>query len=239
MAYKKDNELTWEEIKNFPEEWFTNHMVQATKKAIARYGLEVDENGNAIDNQADAFRHTYMQCWLAYRFGDTAAKYLGNKHEHGRNPDINPSTNMDLWNNQIGRELAQEIKREYGSGIHLADPDFLECVTMTKVRDKIINGEVITDPKNDKRKYSDMEKERLRDEDRVFYEDEYWDDMDADERLRFKEHYAKYKTRIQGKFPSKSDLQTGSLRGDYIYVNNYTRSDGTKINGYYRRRAKY
>ena len=60
MAYKKDNELTWEEIKNFPEEWFTNHMVQATKKAIARYGLEVDENGNAIDNQAGTLRGDYI-----------------------------------------------------------------------------------------------------------------------------------------------------------------------------------
>ena len=210
-------------------------MVKATNKAIARYGLEVDENGNAIDNQADAFRHTYMQCWLAYRFGDNAAKYLGNKHEHGRNPDTNPSTNMDLWNNQIGRELAHEIKREYGGGIHLADPEFLECVTMEKVKDKIIRGEVITDPKKDKRKYSNMEKERLKDEYRVFYEDEYWKDMDADERLRFKEHYANYKTRIQGKFPSKAELQAKTLIGDLIYVNNYTRSDGTKVNGYYRR----
>ena len=80
-----------------------------------------------------------------------------------------------------------------------------------------------------------MEKERLRDEDRVFYEDEYWDDMDADERLRFKEHYAKYKTRIQGKFPSKSELNMKTFLGELIYVNNYVRSDGTKVSGYYRR----
>ena len=108
-----------------------------------------------------------------------------------------------------------------------------------QAEEKMENGELITNPYKDKRQYKNMEKERLKDEDRVFYEDEYWDDMDDDERLRFKGHYANYKTKIKGKFPSKAELQAKTLKGDYIYVNNYTRSDGTKVNGYYRRRIKY
>ena len=35
------------------------------------------------------------------------------------------------------------------------------------------NGELITEPFKDKRKYTNMEKERLQDKDRVFYEDEF------------------------------------------------------------------
>ena len=239
MTNTKDNSLTWEDVKSLPETWFTNHMVEVTNKAIARYGLEVDENGHAIDNQADAFRHTYMQCWLAYRFGDKAAKYLGDKHEHGVNPDTNPSANMDLWNNQIGRELAKEIKEEYGDELRKVDFKFLENFTMQKVMEKIRKGEVITDPKNDKRKYSNMEKERIQDKDRVFYEGEYWDDMDEDERKRFSKHYTNYKNQHQKGMPSKAELEVKKLSGDLIYVNNYTRADGVKVRGYYRRRVTY
>ena len=239
MTYTKDNKLTWKEIKDLPEEWFKNHMVDVTNKAIKKYSLEVDKNGNAIDNESDAFRHVYMSCWLTYRLGPKRAKKLCDDHEHGKNPDTDSSTNMDLWNNQIGRELAQEIKKEYGNDIYLAEPDFLECITMDKVVEKIRKGEVITNPKEDKRKYSNMEKERLKDEDRVFYEDEYWDSMDEDERKRFSTHYVNYKNATQNKFPSKADLDAKVRKGDLIYVNNYTRSDGTKVSGYYRRRVKY
>ena len=228
-----NNYNTFERMFGLPKEWFTNHMVKATNKAVAKYGLEINENGKAVDNEADAFRH--VSCWLTYRFGENIAKLICDNHEHGVDPDRDSSANMDLWNNQIGRELAREIKKEYGSGIHLAEPDFLECITMEKVKDTIIKGEVITDPKNDKRKYSNMEKERLKDSDRVFYKDEYWDDMDEDERKRFSSHYVKYKNATQNKFPSKADLDEKVRKGGLIYVNNYTRTDGTKVGGYYRR----
>ena len=37
------------------------------------------------------------------------------------------------------------------------------------------------------------------------------------------------------KFPSRSDLDRRVRLGELIYVENYTRSDGTKVSGYYRR----
>ncbi|MBR1775717.1 hypothetical protein IJ750_01415 [bacterium] len=228
----------FEKMTGIPKQVFTNHMVAVTSKAIRRYGLEVNEKGEAVDNEADAFRHTYMQCWLAYRFGDIVAKFLGDDHERGKDPDTDSSTNMDLWNNQIGRELAHEIKEEYGKDLSLFDSQFLENFTMQKVMEKIRKGEVITNPKTDKRKYSNMEKERLRDEDRVFYEDEYWDSMNEDERKRFSTHYVNYKNATQNKFPSKADLDAKVNKGDLIYVNNYTRADGTKVSGYYRRHSR-
>ena len=84
-----------------------------------------------------------------------------------------------------------------------------------------------------------MEKERLKDNDRVFYEGEYWDNMDEDERRRFSEHYANYKNRNQHGMPSKAELDSKVMAGDLIYVNDYTRSDGINVRGYYRRRANY
>ena len=239
MTYKNDNKPTWKGIKDFPEEWFTNHMQKATYDAVKKYGLELDENGNAIDCQADAFRHAYMQCWLAYRAGEKRAKQLGDEHEHGRNPDIDKSANMDLWNNQIGREIAREVKQEYGNELYLYDPGLLQCIVTQKIIARIDKGELITNPKEDKRKYSNMEKERLKDDDRVFYEGEYYDDLDEDERSRFSVHYANYLNKHQKGMPSKEEFDKKVLSGDLIYVHNYERSDGTKVNGYYRRRIKY
>ena len=239
MENNVSKKITKEQIVNFPEKWFTDKMVDITRKAVNSYRLKLNENGRAEDCEADAFRHTYMQCWLAYTFGEKIAKYLGDKHEHGKDPNTNISTNMDLWNNQIGRELAKEIKNKYGSSINLADPDLFECIAIPEVIDKVRSGEVITDPKNDKRKFENMERERLKDSDRIFYEDEYWDDMDDDERKRYSTHYTNYKNKIQNKFPTKAELQMKVLKGDLIYIKDYTRSDGVKVRGYYRRRVTY
>ncbi|MBR6127981.1 hypothetical protein IKQ21_09885 [bacterium] len=63
--------------------------------------------------------------------------------------------------------------------------------------------------------------------------------MDDDERLRYSAHYTNYKNQHQKGMPSKAELQARVFVGDLIYVNNYTRADGTKVNGYYRRRVKY
>lgn len=40
------------------------------------------------------------------------------------------------------------------------------------------------------------------------------------------------------KFPSKEDMERRVRFGELIYVENYTRSDGTKVSGYYRRYPK-
>lgn len=100
-------------------------------------------------------------------------------------------------------------------------------------------GELITEPFKDKRRYTNMEKERLQDKDRVFYEDEFWDELDDNERIRFREYYTNYKNQHQKGLPSKKELDAGVAIGDLIYVKDYVRSDGKKVNGYYRRRPVY
>ena len=90
-------------------------MVAVTSRAIKKYGLKLNEKGQAVDCEADAFRHAYMQSYLSYKYGSLAADALGLYHERGKKPDEDTSTNMDLWNNQIGREIADEIKKEKGA----------------------------------------------------------------------------------------------------------------------------
>ena len=218
---------------------FNRKVLEATYKAQKQYGFEIGTGKEATHNNAsDAFKHAYLSWYLKHHYGQNTAKWLGDMHEDETPNAPNYERNMDLWNNQIGREVSDEMREELDP-FQLYDERLLSDVATKKIIEKMENGELITNPYKDKRQYKNMEKERLKDEDRVFYEDEYWDDMDDDERLRFKGHYANYKTKIKGKFPSKAELQAKTLKGDYIYVNNYTRSDGTKVNGYYRRRIKY
>lgn len=44
-------------------------------------------------------------------------------------------------------------------------------------------------------------------------------------------------TQIKNKFaPSEYEIKQGVASGAYIYVDEYTRDDGTKVRGYYRKR---
>lgn len=150
---------------NQQEEEFTKQMVAVTSRATKKYGLKLNDKGQAVNCEADAFRHAYMQSYLSYKYGNFVAKKLGDYHEKGRDPNIRLDTNMDLWNNQIGREIAEEIRKEKGKVIK---EDLFEYLASEKIMQKMEKGELITDPYKDKRKYTNMEKERLRDEDRVF-----------------------------------------------------------------------
>ena len=145
----KNNNLK-RKIEDFATAEFTKRMVAATSRATKKYGLKLDKDGNAIDCEADAFRHAFMQCFIAYRAGNNVAKYYGDKHEQGKDPNETPSTNMDLWNNQIGREIAEEIKKENGSDIDLIDWDLFEYLASEKIIQKMNKGELITDPFKDK-----------------------------------------------------------------------------------------
>lgn len=124
-----NNSSLIQKIEDFATAEFTKRMVAATSRATKRYNLKLNEKGEAVDCEADAFRHAFMQCFIAYRAGNKVAKYYGDKHEHGKDPNIKPDTNMDLWNNQIGREIAEEIKKENGNGI---DEDLFEYLALKK-----------------------------------------------------------------------------------------------------------
>ena len=144
---------------------------------------------------------------------------------------------MDLWNNAIGPEVFDNIKCMLGNYYTKYPKNKLLDMAAEQICYRIDKGELITNPYTDKRQFKNMEKERLQDKDRVFYEDEFWDELDENERIRFREHYTNYKNRHQRGLPSKKELDARVVMGDLIYVKDYTRSDGRNVNGYYRRRA--
>ena len=78
------------------------------------------------------------------------------------------------------------------------------------------SGELITNP-NDKRQFKNMFYERLQDKDRIFHQDKFWN-MDEQSRRRYSEHYTNYKNKLQGMLPTKTELNLGVIKGDYIYM---------------------
>ena len=89
---------------NNKERKFTKEMINDTLKYQKQYGFKLGENNSAHNNEADAFRHTYMQSILAKRFTPYVSSEVSKRHEEkgNRNGQDSREANMDLWNNQQG-----------------------------------------------------------------------------------------------------------------------------------------
>lgn len=139
------------------EKYYGQNVVKDIDFYQPKYGFDMGGNNNTTwNNEADAFKHTYMQAQLVLFGGKYFAKYLGDRHErHGANRG-QPSgeENMDLWNNHQGREIAKEIIREYGA-LQYPFSQKTKDIIAQKVMEKMQNGELITRP-DDKRKYEDL-----------------------------------------------------------------------------------
>lgn len=98
---------------------FKNEMFNQTIEYQKKYSFELGSRPGheTWNNEADAFKHTFMQAVGTIRYGAFLTSIGGDIHE--RNGDKYYSQNiqeknMDLWNNHQGRLIAKEIKKEYG-----------------------------------------------------------------------------------------------------------------------------
>lgn len=132
--------------KIWSKEGFIRTMLNDTAKYQKQYGFEL-ENGSAWNNEADAFRHAYMQAYLTLRFGDSLAKFLGDDHEKEGNKKHNQSKEeekMDLHNNEVGREIGNKISKEYKRNAN-PDDDRIKDIMARKVVEKMQEGKLILD----------------------------------------------------------------------------------------------
>ena len=138
---------------------FTREMVNDTLKYQKIYRFQIGPNNLAVDNEFDAFRHAYMQAYLSLNYGgNVVAKLLGDRHEQSgqqANGQYTQSSNMDMWNNQQGRNIANEIRREYPNFNKLSELQRKDIIAQ-KVVQKMKSGELITNLE-DKRKFEKQE----------------------------------------------------------------------------------
>jgi hypothetical protein len=98
------------------------------------------------DNDIDALRHAFVSGAYTQSYGFSTAEILGRLYEYfpglgTSSTNSERSTNMDLWNNAVGRKYGKKTKNR----LQL----FNELLKALK------NGELITDP-NDKREYTGL-----------------------------------------------------------------------------------
>ncbi len=112
---------------------------------------ELDEG--FFDNDVDALRHAYVSGVFTQEYGEPTADMLGRMNEYFpgwsfSSTNTENSTNMDLWNNEIGRKYGKKTKSR--------------TELFKRLMKALKNDELIINLENDKRKYLGN-KEILRD----------------------------------------------------------------------------
>jgi len=122
-------------------------------KLIDKYLRKLPKNANGTfnefaegfnDNDVDALRHAYVSGVFTQEYNETAADIFGRLNEYALGGDSSSSrstnsTNMDLWNNAVGRKYGKKSK--------------IRKELFKKLMKALKNGELIIDPENDTRKY--------------------------------------------------------------------------------------
>ena len=207
------------------------------------YGFEIssDPKHPTWNNEADAFKHAFMQAVLAQRYTIPVSLFLGQYHEWEGDIKNQPQNekNMDLWNNKIGREIFNEVKWELmGKRRKDYPPKRIEDIYAQKIVERMKNGDLITNP-NDKRQFKDYGKYfRNKNQDNPtgqaapvnnIYTREMIGKMTADEYLQ-NEPMIMEQLKTQGGIPSEKQLnQQNELSGFINQIsgnsNIFTRED--------------
>ena len=143
----KSNDTHWY---NIIAKIYNDQVFNETIKYQKQYGFDIITGKDATwNNEADAFKHTFMQAQLSLLVGDNAAKVAGNFHEwqgNIKNHQNKAEEQMDKWNNAQGREIAKEIWQEYGIKSKKAfDPEIKDIIAR-KVIERMQAGKLILDP---------------------------------------------------------------------------------------------
>lgn len=102
--------------------------------------------------EADAFKHAFGGAMMYFRYGNLGSIAGGIFHESQTKNNPEGEWNMDSWNNDQGRKIAQEIIKEYGKDFYDKNTEKCENIIAAKIVSKMRNGELITQP-SDKRKF--------------------------------------------------------------------------------------
>lgn len=189
-----------------------------------------------LNDEVDAFRHTFMQALLSLKIGETAARRLGTAWEIqgslSRDQDSN-ERNMDQWNNAVGREIAREVKTTIEGKNYT--PQEIEDIVAEKVMQRMRKGDLITNPNTDHRKFNERSfmDRILHPKNRVFHKGENITMNDLENNPDMMDAYLDQALERRG-LPSREELDNKVASGEMVYVEGYEREDGTKVSGYYR-----
>ena len=249
---------------------FKNEMFNKTMYYQRVYGFETNKENKTHatwNNEADAFKHAFMQAIGSLRYSNYVAEFMGNYHEQDGNKNHGQSKgeeNMDTWNNRVGREIADEVRKiKNNFGSKLTDKQ-IEDIVAAKIMERMKKGDLITHP-SDKRNYKDYEKYMKKDKSTGYAANIHSDDTpELDAQNSFDPNYnaninditfadediAKMTSNEfsevehiinnqleNNRFLTKNEAQNQVQNGNLIWVDEYIRGDGIKVKGHYRAKA--
>ena len=281
---KKDNLINFAN-KELKTKEYNDEIVNKTQYYQNKFGFQINKENKGHEfwnNEADAFKHTFMAADLYFKYGNQGSLWSGMYHEYQTPNNPQGEWNMDSWNNNQGREIAKEIQKEYGDKFMKLPQQQRDDIIATKVIARMRNGQLITNP-NDKRvykgkiegfmnkhpevfkqgekifkinqttgqaapiDYNQLEQPQsiisgyinpLTGNNRIFTREEV-DAMTEEEFEKNEKEIMAQVDAMKGKMPTNRDMQREVNSGAAVYVNPYTRSDGTYVKGYYRSKPAY
>ncbi len=165
-----DFKKAYEFVKNKQvQKEYNDEIVRKTWYYQKKFNFEISpKKGNEFwNNEADAFKHTYMGADLALKYDDQYSLLAGMYHEYQtpNNPPL--EWNMDSWNNNQGRKIAKEIQKEYGNDYYKLPEQKQSDIIATKIMYKMRNGDLITNP-TDPREYNGKTEKYMNEHPEIF-----------------------------------------------------------------------
>lgn len=198
----------------------------------------IDMSGDAWNDSTDAFRHIWGSAYLALKYNN-AVSYAGTKaHEYLEFHQPESERKMDEWNNAIGREVANSINNEFKNPEKSFRWSHIEDMIADRAFKKIKENKVITSPTDNKlnNKYkgatgfaASINEGKPKASKHVTLEE-----LKAPQEARKQKVHDMIQNAHKRKDTDKN--KTKSSGSGQVYVREYTRSDGTKVRSYYRRR---
>lgn len=129
---------------------FSDYIDAKTAYYQKLYDFEYNQNDRKHafwNNEADAFKHAFMQAKLTFDYTTLPAKIVGDFHELDGALKKQPISEMimDLWNNAVGRKIGREVKDEL-LGKEKLSQNKLDDIIAEKIMQKMRKGELITSP---------------------------------------------------------------------------------------------
>ncbi len=234
---------------------FKDEMFNKTMHYQKIYGFKANKENKTHatwNNEADAFKHAFMQAIGTLRYSKPAAQFMAWRHEQNGNQDYKQpkgEENMDTWNNKVGREIADEVRKIKGNfGGKLTEKQ-IEDIVAAKIMERMKRGDLITHP-SDKRNHKDYDKYMKKDRS-TGYAANIIDNKNEQEKAYYAledvgkmstEEFSSVEDIInrqmeEGTMYNKEYFETQVQDGNLIWVDEYVRDDGTKVKGHYRSKA--
>ena len=144
---KRQNPI--EKIKNYYQkkydEIYNPRAVKVALESAKKYGFDSGQS-STYNNEADAFKHTFASALVSCEENYLVSLGGGYYHEWSNKSNTLGEYKMDTNNNGVGREIAREIKNDYGDRWSTFTSKMKDEIIAERVWYKMREGKIILDP---------------------------------------------------------------------------------------------